>query len=397
MSAPQEKKHELLSQAVLHRKAEEFDKAESLLTKILDRYPEDILALNEMGIVLIRTGKLDKAVAYFEKILGIRPNDAYALSQLGVIYFRQGKSDRALHVFKKILESDPTNIHALSELASFYTRSGDVQSALRYFKQISSISRGTMTEQLKETQREIRQKDAQLASAGRITTANAMATSLAHQINNPLHTIQTIIFRLQKQISADQPKLKEDLAAIQLQADRINLLITHLNRLIKDDPQENSYFPAVEVLEGAFALFEEQLRSRHIKVDLTKVYNLKHPLIAHGSTIKLEHVFINLIANSRDALRNRRRAEIRVSAERSDADQITIDFSDNGVGIPEENVEKVFDSLFTTKRGGTGLGLWLCASVIYQMNGTIRVHSVPRKGTTFSIHLPNHRSWYDKS
>jgi signal transduction histidine kinase len=396
MSAAQEKKHDLLNQAVAYRKAEEFDKAEEMLHKILSRRPEDILALNEMGMILTKTGDLDKATHFFEKILSIRPSDSYALNQLGVIYHRQGESGRALRAFKKVLDAEPNNIHALSELASFYSRSGDTRSALRYFRQIASISRGTMTEQLKETQREIRQKDAQLAAAGRITTANAMATSLAHQINNPLHTIQTIVYRLKGRIRPDEPRMKDDLATIQLQADRINLLITHLNRLIKDEPDESSYFPIGETIEGAFGLFDEQLRSRGIKINLLGVRNFKHPLVGYGSAIKLEQVFINLIANSRDALSKRRRPEIRVSVERSDPDQIVIDFSDNGKGIPQENIERVFDSLFTTKRGGTGLGLWLCASVVYQMSGTIRVNSVPRKETTFSIHLPNHANWHDE-
>lgn len=397
MSVAQENKHDLLNQAVAYRRAEQFDKAEDLLNKILDRYPEDILPLNEMGMILTKTGKLDRAVSYFKKILTIKPTDSYALNQLGVIYNRQGDSVRALRAFKKVLEAEPHNIHALSELASFYSRTGDTENALKYFKQISSISRGPMTEQIKETQKEIRQKDAQLAAAGRITTANAMATSLAHQINNPLHTIQTIVYRLKQRIPANQSEMKEDLGRVQDQADRINVLITHLNKLIKDEPGESTYSSIVEIVEGAFGLFEEQLRSRGIKVNLSGVHNFKQPLVVYGSSIKLEQVFINLIANSRDALRNRPHPQIKVSAERSDTDQIVIDFSDNGQGIPKKNLERVFDSLFTTKRGGTGLGLWLCASVIYQMNGTIRVQSAQRKGTTFSIHLPNYGRWHEES
>jgi len=71
-----------------------------------------------------------------------------------------------------------------------------------------------------------------------------------------------------------------------------------------------------------------------------------------------------------------------------DASQIQIDFEDQGIGISEENLEKIFDPGFTTHSGSSGLGLAVCKKVIEQHNGTVRVHSAPRLGTTFSIILP---------
>lgn len=68
--------------------------------------------------------------------------------------------------------------------------------------------------------------------------------------------------------------------------------------------------------------------------------------------------------------------------------EIVIRFSDNGKGISKENLKRVFDSLFTTKEEGTGLGLWLCFSVINQMDGNITVDSKLGQGTTFTIRLP---------
>lgn len=408
MTAPQVSKHDLLQQARSYRKSEQLDRAQEYLNKILMRYPQDILALNEMGIIFIKLGDLIKASSYFEKILRIKPSDSYALNQLGVIYNRQGDSERAIEAFKKVLESHPTNIHALSELGLTYSRIGDTDNALCYFKQISSISRGTL-EQLKDSknllrksekeikdskyllrksEREIKEKEAQLIAAGRITTANAMATSLAHQINNPLQIIQTIVYKLIRKIPPDQTEIMENLTKIQLHADRIHILIAHLNKLIKDEPDEYSYFDISEVIHSACSLFDEQLKSRRIRLNLSEVDN-NNWLIVYGNQIKLEQVFINLIANARDALRHTRRPEITISTHQSNEQNVVIHFRDNGKGIPEKNIDRIFESLFTTKRGGTGLGLWLCSSVIQQMNGTIEVESIRRKGTKFIISLPN--------
>jgi signal transduction histidine kinase len=408
MTAPQVSKHDLLQQARSYRKSEQLDRAQEYLNKILVRYPQDILALNEMGIIFIKLGDLIKASSYFEKILRIKPSDPYALNQLGVIYNRQGDTERAIEAFKKVLESHPTNIHALSELGLTYSRIGDTDNALCYFKQISSISRGTL-EQLKDSknllrksekvikdsryllrrsEREIKEKEAQLIAAGRITTANAMATSLAHQINNPLQIIQTIVYKLIRKIPPDQTEIKENLTKIQLHADRIHILIAHLNKLIKDEPDEYSYFDISEVIHSACSLFDEQLKSRRIRLNLSEVDN-NNWLIVYGNQIKLEQVFINLIANARDALRHTRRAEITISTNQSNEQNVVIHFRDNGKGIPEKNIDRIFESLYTTKQGGTGLGLWLCSSVIQQMNGTIEVESIRKKGTKFIIALPN--------
>jgi signal transduction histidine kinase len=81
--------------------------------------------------------------------------------------------------------------------------------------------------------------------------------------------------------------------------------------------------------------------------------------------------------------------EIAISLAPTTDKKITMTFADNGEGISKDNLKRVFDSLFSTKAEGTGLGLWLCFSVIQQMNGTIKVESDLGHGTTFTICLPN--------
>jgi signal transduction histidine kinase len=237
------------------------------------------------------------------------------------------------------------------------------------------------------TRRAFGRRDKQFIASGRITTLNAIATCFAHQINNPLQIIQNAIDGLLEKVPRGDPSVEDDLAKLRNSADRIHELIQHLYRLVKNDSRDRESLRIGEVLLSAYGLFERQLENRGISVELCDAPGLQDTHVVFGDRVELEQVFINLFANSRDALASTANPRIRVTLVQSD-EHLTLSFSDNGEGISHENKERVFDSLFTTKAEGTGLGLWLCLSVIQQMSGTIKVDSAPGEGTTFTICLP---------
>lgn len=231
-------------------------------------------------------------------------------------------------------------------------------------------------------------KDKQFIASGRITTANAIATCFAHQINNPLQIIHNSIDRLSRRIPPSEHSMTEDLLKLRNSADRIHQLIEHLYRLIKHDSQDRERLQIRSVMLSAYALFEQQLRSRGISVEIEEAGEPENQCVVYGNGVELEQVFINLFANARDALALTVEPRITVALTQSSEKEVTIHFSDNGEGISKENLKRVFDSLFTTKAEGTGLGLWLCLSVVNQMQGRIKVDSDLGKGTTFTICLP---------
>lgn len=182
--------------------------------------------------------------------------------------------------------------------------------------------------------------------------------------------------------------MEDDLKDLRDSADRIHEMIQHLYKLIRPDSGDREFLPVSKVILSAFALFEKQLQNRGITVELGDLQNPQSNTVVYGNSVELEQVFINLFANARDALASTPDPRITVSMIPSREKEITIRFSDNGEGISEENLERVFDTLFTTKQYGTGLGLWLCFSVINQMEGRISVDSTLGEGTTFTISLP---------
>jgi signal transduction histidine kinase len=143
----------------------------------------------------------------------------------------------------------------------------------------------------------------------------------------------------------------------------IQLVLTDLYKLI-DDVLKTIYVPSdIEVS------IERQTGISNVKTD---------PLI-------VKHVLMNLITNAIDAMPNGGRLAIKVFKE---ADKICVSVEDTGVGIPKENLEKIFTPLFTTKSKGKGLGLSVSKKLVEQLGGTISVESREGIGTTFTIRLP---------
>lgn len=371
------------------------DKAPERLDELARRGRQDIHALKEMAAVFLNREDYENAAAAYQQILDLRPDEPYALNELGVICGKQGDYHKARELLSRVLAEHPNDTYVLSELGLMHCLQGDAEGAASYFEQIVKNSRAGFVDLFKGATSRVRpaealsNRDKQFIASGRITTANAIATCFAHQVNNPLQIIQNSIYNLLKKVPPGEQAMAEDLKKLRNNANRIHELIQHLYKLIKHDSQDREYLRIREVIFSAYALFEKQLQNRGIRVEVGDIDEAQTDSpVVYGNGVELEQVFINLFANARDALAATGEPRITVTIVRSGEREITIYFSDNGEGISEENLEQIFDSLFTTKPQGTGLGLWLCLSVINQMDGKIRVDSRLGEGTTFTIRLP---------
>jgi C4-dicarboxylate-specific signal transduction histidine kinase len=339
-----------LKAALSYRKLNKPVEAKKLILEILNDQPDFAPALSEMGEIFTLEGDFDKAIFYFKKKLDVLPDDQSALKSKGVMHRLKGRIEGAIGGFEKV----PT------------------------------LSRQKLIEKL-------RKKDAQLIAATEVATANALLTSFAHQVGNPLQIIQSIIYRLNNQKKMVEDDVRKDLGRIRDNADRIYNLIKHQNELVRSRPKDNKYFDIVEVILKAFEPFEEQLTNHGIKRNLTDLEGKENTFWVFGNPFKVEQLFINLIANARDALDSIENPEIKIMVKTGQPkkNDIVIHFVDNGNGMPKDVQKQIFHSPFTTKDEGTGLGLLLCHNVINQMDGKINVKSKPKKGTKLIITLPN--------
>ena len=138
------------------------------------------------------------------------------------------------------------------------------------------------------------------------------------------------------------------------------------------------------MLDDTLQLLEAQLRNTNIEVVRHYAEFLPPAL---GNAPKLQQVFMNLILNARDAMPHGGQLEISVA---SDDHAAVVTFRDNGIGIAQENLNKIYDPFFTTKQigQGTGLGLAVSFGIIQDHGGHIQVESQPGQGTVFYLSLP---------
>jgi two-component system, NtrC family, sensor kinase len=243
-------------------------------------------------------------------------------------------------------------------------------------------------EELTRINEELFETQKTLARSERLAVAGQLAASLAHEIGTPLNSISGHVQLLARRKTGD-PTSDRRLQIIESQIENI---VRTVKQLLSWTGKFDLRFDAVDlrrVLDEVVLLTSPALEFRKIRVRTDCPH--QGPSI-RGDAGYLQHVFLNLINNSMDAMPQGGRLQLRVAAEgdASSAQFVRIEVEDTGEGIAEETLSHIFDPMFTTKRIGTGagLGLAICQQIIEQHGGTIKVRSRLHQGTCFTITLP---------
>lgn len=209
-----------------------------------------------------------------------------------------------------------------------------------------------------------------------------LATMVAHDLRNPLTSIRTAGYYLKNTCPhhADA-ECKTALEMLHVIEQEILFAENIINDLLD--------FPAKKTLQkkrqNINNLIEAYLRTSNVPGNIKVKRKFAKKAIVTVDEKQLGRVFLNLIKNAVQAMPNGGKLVIKTSETK---DHIEIEFTDTGVGMPEENMSKLFTPLFTTKAKGIGMGLAICKRIVEQHDGTIDVKSKAGKGTTFTIKLP---------
>ncbi|MEM3136424.1 MAG: HAMP domain-containing sensor histidine kinase [Candidatus Nitrosotenuis sp.] len=204
-----------------------------------------------------------------------------------------------------------------------------------------------------------------------------MASRLAHDLQNPLTIIKNTVEILKlKQPELDK-KTQENYERIERATSRMSQLIHDILDYVRTSSPLREKISLVSLLKTVIGDLSVPEDIRIILPD--------EDVEVYGDVKQLEIVFSNLIVNAIQAIE--KIGKIMIQASETDG-SVVIDVIDNGHGIEKKNLTKIFEPLFTTKQGGTGLGLASCRSIIENHGGTIECSSVVGKGTVFTIHLP---------
>lgn len=242
-------------------------------------------------------------------------------------------------------------------------------------------------EALEKSMQQIREHEAQLAHAARLHSMGELASSIAHEINQPLAAIvsynQAALTLLE---DGNESALQHALNASVVQAQRAGGIIQRLRSFVNKHEAicEPIHFNAI--LENMFALSQLHLNTSNITT--TKNFAEDLPEIL-GDRIQIEQIVVNLISNAMDAVTIKMpHGKIELSTG-FDAQNVWLSVRDNGGGVPDHVRERIFDPFFTTKKNkGMGLGLSICRNLAQSRGGTLQLRNETEGGACFILTLP---------
>ncbi|OGV58206.1 MAG: hypothetical protein A2X49_03315 [Lentisphaerae bacterium GWF2_52_8] len=245
----------------------------------------------------------------------------------------------------------------------------------------------------------LKEKQGQLAHAGRLTALGEMAAGIAHEINQPLCVIRGYLELLQAMLK-NEPVIKERQleSAFEIgikSVDRASAIINHMRSFVRVKNSEAKLIKLQEPIDSALSFFNEQIRLHNI--ELVKNYADNIPLV-HMDMQRFEQVVVNLISNARFAVDEKGsekgrsfKKKIELSLRHDPVKQeLVFEIRDNGTGMAPEIVKHCTEPFFTTKKPGegTGLGLSIVNSIVEEFSGRFEAESTVGEGSSFRIFLP---------
>jgi len=244
--------------------------------------------------------------------------------------------------------------------------------------------------ELRRAEDDLRGARRELAEAGRRTMMAAMSASIAHEIKQPLTSIAMNARAGLAWLSRAPPQLDEVRAVLErLEADgyRANEVIESVRAVFAKIERPGTAIDTNDLIRQTVGFAKGELDAAGVIVD----FELStQSLRLHGHRGQLQQVILNLLTNAADAMRviRDRARELRIKSELIAKDRVAISVVDSGIGIEPEYMDRIFDTFFTTKSNGMGMGLAICRSIVEAHGGTLSVSAGVPHGSVFRIVLP---------
>jgi signal transduction histidine kinase len=232
--------------------------------------------------------------------------------------------------------------------------------------------------------RRLRSREEQLVRSKKLAALGTMLAGVAHEVNNPLSNISSSCEILLEELEdGDREFQKALLTEVLGQVDKARSIILNLLEFSRSKELSTEPVKAREIIERSLSLVQSQMNPE-IRVEL----HVDDSLLIQANRQRMEQVFVNLLSNAAHAIEGA--GDVRVWTMPAQNGMVSIRVIDNGKGIPQEDLPKIFDPFFSTKDvgHGTGLGLFITHDIIVRHGGSISVKSVEGQGTSFCMLIP---------
>jgi two-component system sensor kinase FixL len=359
---------------------------EAHLQSILDTVPEAMIVIDERGIIQNFSLAAERLFDYSpreaigQNVKTLMPSP-YRESHDGYLHrYRTTGERRIIGIGRVVVGRRKDGSTFPMELAVGEMKSGN----RRYF---TGFIRD-LTERQK-TEARLQELQSELVHISRLTAMGEMASTLAHELNQPLSAIANYLKGSQRVLedSKDEkaPILREALAKAVDQAMRAGQIIRRLRDFVARGESERRVESATKLIEEASALALVGVKDRGIRVQFR--FDATVDLVL-ADRVQIQQVLLNLIRNAMDAMEASQARDLVVSVAPSDQTFVRVSVADSGSGIAPEIAEQLFQPFITTKREGMGVGLSISRTIVEAHGGRIWGEPNPGGGTIFHFTLP---------
>jgi two-component system NtrC family sensor kinase len=256
---------------------------------------------------------------------------------------------------------------------------------------VLGITFNQMIMRLQTAYRELKEAQESLSQTEKMASVGTLAAGLAHEINNPLAGIKNCMRRIE-----DNPEnIRQNSEYIAMMLEALQKIEKVVQGMLNFSRKQELIFKQVnlnELIKNSTSLVRYQLNQSKIKLDC---FIDVESILLDASPNHLEQVFVNVLLNSIDAINERKQKDIEYEGQitihlSENGEEVKINISDNGIGLPQDKVASIFDPFFTLKKikQGTGLGLAVSYNIISSHKGQISGYNLATGGFSISITLP---------
>ena len=364
--------------------------------------------LDSVGLIICRLEERDAKIEIFnsgaEKLFGYRqeeaigqsirlvyPPELYALVPERASRLCRGEAFQSFNM--TVIRQSKEEVPVVVSLHPFDYRAGRYRKCVGLFRDITELvstqielqaSNLDLERRVEERTRELQETQQKYLHAEKLSAIGKLSASIAHEFNNPLQGILSILKGLQKRAILEEQD-RELLAAAIGESDRIKSLIRSLQEFNRPSPGRKILIDVHGSLDAMLLLHKSEFKGRRITVQRNYAPSLPQILAVPD---QIKQVFLNLLTNAADACQQP--GGVITVTTGCTGDWVAIVIEDTGIGIKEEEMSLIFQPFFTTKPEvkGTGLGLPVCYGIVKEHGGKILIESRPGEGTTCTVSLP---------